>query len=51
MNFLFYRYGSVCEPHVIDAFTSLGHYIRTIENEITDSGQPCYGAAVRYSCQ
>lgn len=36
MKILFYRYGSICEPDVIEQFKNLGLEVDTIENEITD---------------
>lgn len=36
MRFLFYRYGSICEPDMIAALKELGHEVNTIELEITD---------------
>ncbi|MGN0342151.1 MAG: DUF3880 domain-containing protein [Roseburia sp.] len=36
MRFLFYRYGSICEPDMIEALKELGHEINSIELEITD---------------
>lgn len=35
MNILFYRYLSICEPDVIEGFRALGHYVQTVELEIT----------------
>ena len=35
MNFLFYRYNSVCEPYIIESLQKLGHTIKTIDTEIT----------------
>lgn len=35
MNFLFYRYNSVCEPYMIESLQQLGHSIKTIDTEIT----------------
>src|SRR5574344_637190 len=34
MNILFYRYGSICEPDIIEAFQILGHTIYEIKDEI-----------------
>ena len=34
MRILFYRYGSICEPDIIDAFRTLGHEIIEITEEI-----------------
>ena len=36
MNILFYRYGSICEPDLIDAFVELGHTVTQITEEITN---------------
>lgn len=36
MHILFYRYGSICEPDVIDAFHELGHTVEEICEEITN---------------
>lgn len=36
MNILFYRYGSICEPDVIDGFLELGHQVSEITEEITN---------------
>lgn len=36
MNILFYRYGSICENDIIDAFNEMGHSIDQITEEITD---------------
>lgn len=36
MNILFYRYGNICEPGVLDAFTHLGHKAAVIDKEITN---------------
>lgn len=36
MNILFYRYGSICEPDILEGFQTLGHSVRTIDAEITD---------------
>lgn len=36
MNILFYRYNSICEPDIIDAFQILGHIVHTIDVEITN---------------
>lgn len=36
MNLLFYRYGSICEPDIIEGFQELGFHVDTIENEIYD---------------
>lgn len=36
MKLLFYRYGSICEPDVIDGFQELGHVVWEITTEITN---------------
>lgn len=36
MKILFYRYGSICEPDIIEAFEELGHSISQITEEITN---------------
>ncbi len=36
MKLLFYRYGSICEPDVMDGFQELGHTIQEITTEITN---------------
>lgn len=36
MRLLFYRYGSICEPDVIDGFQELGHTVAEITTEITN---------------
>lgn len=36
MKLLFYRYGSICEPDVIDGFQELGHTVQEITAEITN---------------
>lgn len=36
MKLLFYRYGSICEPDIIDGFQELGHTVREITTEITN---------------
>lgn len=36
MNILFYRYGSICEPDIIEAFKTLGHHVEEICEEITN---------------
>lgn len=36
MKLLFYRYGSICEPDVIDGFQELGHTVQEITTEITN---------------
>lgn len=36
MKLLFYRYGSICEPDIIDGFEELGHTILEITTEITN---------------
>ena len=34
MNFLIYRYGSICEPDVMEALTGLGHEVTSIDIEM-----------------
>ncbi len=36
MKLLFYRYGSICEPDVIDGFQELGYTVQEITTEITN---------------
>ena len=36
MNVLFYRYGSICEPDIIDTFTEFGFHVTQIDNEVTN---------------
>lgn len=36
MNILFYRYGSICEPGILNAFNELGHNVVEITEEITN---------------
>ena len=36
MKLLFYRYGSICEPDIIEGFQELGHTITQITTEITN---------------
>lgn len=36
MNILFYRYNSICEFDIIEAFKTLGHTVYTIDEEITN---------------
>ena len=36
MKILFYRYGSICEPDIIDGFEELGHTVSQITHEITN---------------
>lgn len=36
MKILFYRYGSICEPDIIEAMKHLGHEVFSINLEITD---------------
>lgn len=40
MNFLFYRYGSICEPDMISSLTGLGHNVKSITLEVTDKNTP-----------
>ena len=46
MKILFYRYGSICEPDIIEAMKHLGHEVFCINLEITDkntdSHQACF---------
>ena len=50
MKILFYRYGSICEPDVIEAFEELGHSVTQITNEITDKNLK-FGDSVRIVSQ
>lgn len=36
MKILFYRYGSICEPDIIETFQELGHQVTQITDEITN---------------
>lgn len=36
MKILFYRYGSICEPDIIESFEELGHTVSQITEEITN---------------
>ena len=36
MKLLFYRYGSICEPDIIEAMESLGHEVACISDEVYD---------------
>lgn len=36
MKILFYRYGSICEPDIIEGFKELGHTVSQITEEITN---------------
>lgn len=36
MKILFYRYGSICEPDIIEGFEELGHTVSQLTNEITN---------------
>lgn len=36
MKILFYRYGSICEPDIIDGFEELGHTVSQITEEVTN---------------
>lgn len=40
MKILFYRYGSICEPDVIETFAGLGHEVVEIQNEIYQKNMP-----------
>lgn len=42
MKILFYRYGSICEPDIIEAMKHLGHEIFCINLEITDEEAETY---------
>ena len=35
MKLLFYRYGSICEPDLIDGFQELGHTVLEMTAEMT----------------
>ena len=49
MNILFYRYGSICEPDIIDAFKQLGNTVDEITIEIYNKNfTPSDGTFVRY---
>lgn len=36
MDILIYRYGSICEPDIIDTFKSMGNFVFEIKEEITN---------------
>ena len=36
MKILFYRYGSICEPDIIEGFEELGHTVSQITEKITN---------------
>lgn len=36
MNILFYQYGSICEPDIIEGFEELGFHVDSISDEITN---------------
>lgn len=36
MKILFYRYNSICEPDIIQAFKELGHSVCEIREEMTN---------------
>ena len=36
MKLLFYRYGNICEPDIIEAFQELGFGVEKITTEITN---------------
>ncbi len=40
MNLLFYRYGSICEPDMIEGFLELGCSVFEITAEITEKNIP-----------
>lgn len=40
MKLLFYRYGSICEPDIIDGFETLGHAVLEITDEISNKSLP-----------
>lgn len=40
MNLLFYRYGSICEPDMIEALEELGHTVAPITLEVTRKDVP-----------
>ena len=40
MEILFHRYGSICEPDIIDAFTSLGITVLEEDSEIQNKHIP-----------
>lgn len=40
MNILFYRYGSICEPDIIEGFQELGNTVYEITIEITEKNLP-----------
>lgn len=40
MNLLFYRYGSICEPDMIEALEELGHTVAQITLEVTRKDVP-----------
>ena len=40
MNLLFYRYGSICEPDMIEGFLALGNTVTEITLEITEKNAP-----------
>lgn len=46
MKILFYRYGSICEPDIIDGFEELGIEISQITEEITNKNL-CFGDSAR----
>lgn len=46
MKILFYRYGSICEPDIIEGFEELGHTVSQLTNEITNK-QTVFGDHAR----
>lgn len=50
MKVLFYRYGSICEPDIIDAFEELGHNVTQITEEIYNK-EFSFGACARLVSQ
>ena len=40
MKILFYRYGSICEPDIMEAMEHLGHEVSSINLEITNKNIP-----------
>lgn len=36
MKILFYRYGSICEPDILEAAQELGHTVTIIDEEISN---------------
>ena len=47
MNILFYRYGSICEPDVLETFGKFGFNVYEIKDEISDKNiTPAQGIAI-----